>query len=104
MAFQRITLQPLVTISAAQIAAGTGATSLYNLTQKQFNQKFIRGIFSLHVSTCTAGGATYNFYVHSYQMFASGVYSRWDVCAFPQIAADADVYHTMFCNPSPPRQ
>lgn len=99
---QKINLQPLRTITAAQIAAGAGGTSLYNLQSKLFNQSFKRAICSLHVTTCTAGGATYNFYVHSFQRFGSNVYSRWDICAFPQIAADANVYHTIFCNENPP--
>jgi hypothetical protein len=100
MAMAKITLQPLVTITAAQLTAGSG--TLYNITTKQFNQKFTRAILSMHVTTCTAGGATYDIWIHSFQMFASGVYSRWDLCHFPQITADADVYHTMFCNPNPP--
>ena len=99
---RKLSLQPAITITAAQIAAGTGATALYNLSSFAFNQPYTRAICTLHVYTCTGGGATYNFYVHSYQYLASGVYSRWDICAFPQISADADVYHTMFCNPNPP--
>lgn len=99
---RKFSLQQLVTITAAQIAAGTGATTLYNINTLLFNQPYTRAICSLHVTTCTAAGATYNLYVHSFQMFGSGVYSRWDICAFPQISADADVYHTMFCNPNPP--
>jgi hypothetical protein len=102
MAMQKISLQPLITITAAQIAAGTGGTSLYNINEKRFNQRFVRGMFTLRVTTCTAGGATYNFYVHSYQILPSGTYSRWDVCAFPQITADAVRTYTIFCNPNPP--
>ena len=55
-------------------------------------------IVSLHVTTADRSNAneTYQFYITTFQRFGSLVYSRWDLCAFPQIAADANVYHTMF--------
>jgi hypothetical protein len=98
MSMEYIALQPSITITAAQIALGTGGTTLDNVVEKNLkNRSFFRLVATLYVTLCDRGNAneTYNFYVTTFHRLASGVYSRWDVLAFPQIAAVGPICHTM---------
>jgi hypothetical protein len=99
----KIALQPKITITQAQIYAGTSNTTLYNIQQKEFGMQDVkRVILTLLVTLAdrTNSDETYNFYVHTYQKLASGSYSRWDVCAFPQVAGAGPYTYTMICNAS----
>jgi len=102
----KIALQPKVTITAAQIYAGTSNTTLYNIQQKSFGlQEIKRVVTTLYVTSAdrTNSDETYNFYLHSYQYLPStGIYSRWDIAAFPQIAAASAICYTVTCNANPP--
>jgi hypothetical protein len=101
----KICLQPKITLTADQIYAGTSHTTLDNIVQKEFGlQNIKRIVATLFVTLAdrTNADETYNFYLTTYQKSAAGLYSRWDVCAFPQIAAVGPLYYTMICNANPP--
>jgi len=92
--YTRIVVTPLITITAADFAAGAGVVD--NMVHKVIPPgQFHRGVASLRVTVAdrTNGDEVYNVYLTTFTRLPSGLYCRWDVLAFPQIAADAAVLH-----------
>jgi hypothetical protein len=99
---KKITLQPMITLTPAQLA---GPTTI-NGIDKLFGLEDVKEVIitlNMVLADRTNADETYAFFVNTFHRLPSGVYARWDICAFTSIATVTARYLTMVVKGQPPQ-